>query len=385
MKRLSGVLFIGLLVNLGCGGAAMKTARIAPQGEAAAGPMVASVEEGGGGGTAGAPGTPATVASGPRLKEQLVIEAWLSIEVDDVNEAAIALRAEVDRAGGRIINEEVGGAATSWSGRMSMRLPPAAVGGLFEFLGKLGNITNKRVQASDVSKQLFDQELALENLGHTMDRLQKLLAREGLEMKDVLAIENELTRLRGEIERIKGEKRWLEDRVAYATIDVQLSRKAGVVLGPEAKFFPGGKFSTLTLLQPEGRERTRMGGGITILFPSNPPGSPVRGGFQFQAFKGPGDEKTSFLATIDVATYSDFLGRGRRRFLNPYLGLRFGYAYADRSAFMMAGTAGIELVKHKYFVIDANVDLAAFLGAENSAGANFDSGLVSGIGAVVAF
>jgi len=379
MQPLARIVWTGLLVNLACGGAAMKRAAVAPQ-AAAGGPVLASND------AAGAPGTAtATVASGPQLKEQLVVEAWLSVEVEDVVEAAAAVRTEVDRAGGRITNEELGGAATSWSGRMAMRVPPGSVDGLFAFFDKLGNITSKRVQASDVSKQLFDQELALQNLGMTMDRLQKLLAREGLEMKDVLAIENELTRLRGEIERIKGEKRWLEDRVAYATIEVQLSRKAGVVLGASAKFFPGGRFSALTLLQPDGRKRTRMGGGVTILFPSNPPGSPVRGGFQIQAFQGPADEKSSFLASIDVATYSDFLGRGRRRFLNPYLGLRFGYAYVDRSAFMMAGTAGIELVKHKYFMVDANVDLAGFIGGSNSTGEYFDSALVSGIGAVVAF
>ncbi|HTM22734.1 MAG TPA: DUF4349 domain-containing protein [Kofleriaceae bacterium] len=340
-----------------------------------------AVAAGGGGGTTGV-ATGTSTPPSPQLQEQLVIEAWLGLEVDDVQEAAAKLRAEVDRVGGRITNEQLGGAGVSWSGSMSMRVPPGQAQGLFDFLAKLGTITSKRVQASDVSKQLFDQDLALENLGHTMDRLTKLLDKPGMEMKDVLAIETELTRLRGEIERIKGEQRWLKDRVAYATVEVALSRKAGevpVILGAKAKFFPGARFAALTLLEPDGAKRTRLGGGITIMFPRANPADPVRGGFQFDAFQGPGDESAGFLATLGVATYSDFLGRGSRHFLNPYLGIRLGYAHINGSAFAFSGTAGLELYKHKYFMIDASVDLVGLVSDE------FESAVVSGAGAVFAF
>jgi hypothetical protein len=296
-----------------------------------------------------------------------------------VGAVAEAIRGEVERAGGRVINEQLGGGKTSWSGTMSLRLPPAGFRGFVDFLEKQGEIQSKRIQASDVSKQLFDQDLALENLTQTMARLQQLLARAGLDMKDVLAIENETTRIRGEIERIKGEQRWLKDRVAYATVEVTLSRKAGVVLGPEAKFFPGGRFAALTLLQPDGRERTRIGGGLTILFPPAK-NSPARGGFQFDAFQGPGGESAGFVGTIGVATYSDFLGRGQRQFLNPYLGLRFGYANIHGNNFgVVSGTAGIELYKHEYFMVDASLDAMALMGR------SFETALVSGVGAVFAF
>jgi hypothetical protein len=366
-----------VLFSSSCGGAAYRGGSFAQsKSVVAAGPMVAST--GGGGGSAGTPGMVPGTTPNPQLQEQLVIEAWLGVEVDDVAASAAKLRAEIERIGGRVTNEQVGGGATSWSGSMSMRVPPAKAEGMFTFLEGLGDITSKRVQASDVSKQLFDQDLALENLGNTMDRLQKLLAREGLEMKDVLAIETELTRLRGQIEQIKGEQRFLKDRVAYATIEVSFSRKAGVVLGPSAKFFPGARFATLTLLDPDGAKRNRMGGGITILFPTKP-GESVRGGFQIDAFEGPGAEENGFMATLSVATYSDFLGRGRRSFLNPYLGIRLGYAHIGGSAFAFSGTAGVELFKHKYFMVDASVDLTGLLSDD------FESALVSGVGAVVAF
>jgi len=375
MRRVDCLNAILVAVTAGsCGGASYKAAA-----RAEAAPTTALYAQNGG---AAAPGgsTGVATASEPTLPEQLVIEAWLSVEVDDVKAAAVALRTAVEQAGGRVINEELGGAATSWSGRMSLRLPPGATDELFATIDKLGTITSKRVQASDVSKQLFDQELALTNLQKTMDRLQQLLAREGLEMKDVLAIETEMTRIRGEIERIKGEQRWLEDRVAFATVEVNLSRRSGVVLGPEAKFYPGARVSMLTLLDRNGRKRNRIGGGMSILWPqSTSPGSPARGGLELDVFPGPEGEKTAVVVTAGGAAYSDFLGRGKRRFLNPYLGLRLGYGYLDGSAFVFSGTAGIELFKHKYFMVDANVNLMGFVSD------SFDSAVVTGGGAVFAF
>jgi hypothetical protein len=47
---------------------------------------------------------------------------------------------------------------------------------------------------------------------------------------------------------------------------------------------------------------------------------------------------------------------GTRRFINPYLGWRLGYArFAGRNEFALAGTLGVELGKTHY----VGVDLAA--------------------------
>ena len=326
------------------------------------------------------PGATVVQAANPVLKEQLVVEAWLSVEVENASETASALRALVEKSEGRIVSEQVYGAAESWSASIQLRLPPRAVNSVIDWLGDQGDVTSKRIQGTDVSKTLFDQELALQNLTLTMDRLRKLLDAGGLQMKDILEIEKELTRLRGEIERIKGEKRFLEDRVALATVNVQLSRRAGAVMSPKAKVYPGPRFAVLTLFGGGERQTTRMGGGVVmhIAIPRLTLELDIFDDVDTSADHP--HESHAVIATWGSAIYSDFLGRGEREFLNPYIGFRAGYGYLDYHAFALQAELGLELYKQKHMLIDANVRATGLIGEDE-----VDAGLVTGASAVFAF
>lgn len=314
-----------------------------------------------------------TTRAEPELKKAIVVEGWITLEVEEVPQVADHIRARVQELGGSIVNDQMTGGERSWSGYMKVKLPPETVQGFVAWLGQTGDITSKRIQGTDVSRTLFDQAIALENLQLTLDRMRKLLQREGLEMKDILAIENEMTRLRGEIERIKGEKRYLEHRVAMATLDISLQRREGVILGrAKAKFYPGARVSAMYLLDAGDRESMRMGGGVVVH-------TIPRLTLELDIFERVGDEPRAVVATFGGATYSDFLGRGRRSYLNPYLGLRLGYGYLDGSAFVFAGTGGVELFKHKYVLVDATVNVLGF------ARSSFDVAVTGGLGVVFAF
>lgn len=328
-----------------------------------------------------APSTAVAAPSEPtttQLPEQLVVEGSLAVEVTEVGDLVSALRAQVEAAGGRVITEQVSGGETSWYANLTLRLPPAQVEPIVAWLAGRGDITDKRINATDVSRQLFDQELALTNLQATSARLQKLLDQGGLTMNDVLAIEKELTRIRGEIEGIKGSQRFLQDRVALATLDVSLRRRDGAVTIARAKFYPGGRFSTLVLLDPEGRQRTRLGASL-VLHTVMRHGSLEVDVFESAPASPGADAKPAVIATFGGAAYSDYLGRGQRRVLNPYLGMRLGYAYLDGSRFAVQAEAGVELFKHKHLVLDASLRATGLIGSR------VDGALVAGAGAVVAF
>jgi hypothetical protein len=78
--------------------------------------------------------------------------------------------------------------------------------------------------------------------------------------------------------------------------------------------------------------------------------------------------------------YSDHLGAGGRRWLNPYIGFRLGYGYLDYHSFVLQAEAGVELFKHDFLLIDASVRATGFLGSDN-----VDGGLVSSASIVFAF
>ncbi len=307
-------------------------------------------------------------------KEQLVVEGQIGIEVDDVTRTTADTRTQAEAMGGRVIRESMSGGAQSWTGMLEVRLPPDRVEPFVAWLTRQGEITRKEIRATDVSRTLFDQQIALDNLKTTLDRLRQLYQHEGLTTADILEIEKEMTRIRLEIERIEGEKRFLEDRVAYATLDIDIARKEGAILGPKAKFYPGVRGSALILLDPEGRDRVRMGiGGVVHAIPRFY-------SFQIDVYGERDDEKRAVIATTGGAAYSDFLGRGKRQFLNPYLGGRLGYAYLDGHNFVLEAEAGIELFKHEFVMVDADVRLLGLFGEVGA-----DMAVVTGGSVVVAF
>lgn len=346
-------------------------------------------------GSSGAPGAgsssapPTTSAAAiviPQLPEQLVIEGALQLEVATVDDVVAALRAKVGELGGRIVEEEASGAGSSWQARVKLRVPPAQLDAVIAWLASRGDITDKQLQSTDVSKTLFDQELALKNAQLTAERLEALLRQGGLSMADVLAIERELTRLRGDIEAIKGQAQYLKDRVALSTLTVGISRKSGAVHLARAKAYPGARFAALVLLDPDGRARTRVGGGFVLhtLFRAMTlelelyqreagPGDPAVPGGQDE------EESMAVLATIGGAMYSDFLGRGERQFGNPYLGLRAGYGYLDSHRLALQAEAGVELWKTERFVLDASARITGLIGEDS------DLAVVLGASAAVAF
>lgn len=324
------------------------------------------------GGTAGQPAPNATMR-----REALVIEGRLELVVESVVATAEAIRAQVEGAGGRVTNEQLSGAA-SWQGSMEVKLPPAQAPAFLTWLEKNAEVRGKSIQSTDVSRQLFDQQIALDNLEHTLQRMRALLDRPNLSMQEILVIEQQLTRLRGEIESIKGQRRFLEHRVAYATLTIQLEQPRpeepviAMMQRPKAKLYPGPRLSTLMLIDANGRERVRLGGGVEVRLAPQVP-------IELDVFADADGGGNAILATFGGVIYSDFMGRGRRRWLNPYLELRVGYGKVDGHAFAFGAGAGVELFKHKYVLIDANTRLLGL------AGESFETVLVSGAAAIFAF
>jgi hypothetical protein len=157
---------------------------------------------------------------------------------------------------------------------------------------------------------------------------------------------------------------------------VTLQREAGELADTlETKFYPGPRLTMLTLLDPEGRTRNRLGGGVALHVPV------PRVSFELDVFERvDGEEHRAVLATFGGAAYSDHLGRGVRRFLNPYVGLRMGYGYLGASAFALQADAGLELVKLRAVLVDLNTRFTGFITGDGT-----DTALITALSVVVAF
>lgn len=71
----------------------------------------------------------------------------------------------------------------------------------------------------------MDTEAKLRNLRRTEERLLEHLNRTG-KLSDILLVERELNRVRGEIDLLEGKLRFLQHRIAFSTLSITLQGEA---------------------------------------------------------------------------------------------------------------------------------------------------------------
>lgn len=150
-------------------------------------------------------------------KRLVIYKGSLVVLVAAVEPAVEKLSARANELGGYVENQS--GNSASNNATITMRVPADKFYALVNELGTYGQVTQKNVTASDVTKTVFDIELRLETAEKSRQRLLDLL-KSATKMDEILQIENEVRRLTQEIEGMKGELRFLKDQVSFSTLAV---------------------------------------------------------------------------------------------------------------------------------------------------------------------
>jgi hypothetical protein len=113
----------------------------------------------------------------------------------------------------------------------SLRIPARELNAAAAELKNLGQVENENQNAEEVTQQHTDLVARLKNSRETEQRLQAILVQRTGKISDVLSVEQEIARVRGEIEQMEGEQKSLEHRVDFATIDLNLAEEYKAKIG----------------------------------------------------------------------------------------------------------------------------------------------------------
>lgn len=116
----------------------------------------------------------------------------------------------------------------------SLRIPANQLASAITELRALGKVETESQSGEEVTQQHADLVARLENSRETEQRLRTLLAERTGRIEDVLQVEEEMARVRGEIEQMTADQQALEHRVDFATIDLQLTEQYVASLEPPA-------------------------------------------------------------------------------------------------------------------------------------------------------
>jgi hypothetical protein len=107
----------------------------------------------------------------------------------------------------------------------TLRVPGPQLEAAMAELKKLGRVEDELQGGEEVTQQYVDLQARLANGKHTEQRLTEILRTRTGKLQDVLKVELEIDRVRGEIEQMQAEQKELTKRVAFATLNTTIQEE----------------------------------------------------------------------------------------------------------------------------------------------------------------
>jgi hypothetical protein len=160
----------------------------------------------------------------------LIRNGQASVEVKRVDDAVVKLRQVAAQLGGFVANTSiVGGKEEHRSATLELRVPSTQFDAVVTALGGLGKVESVTATVQDVGDEYVDLGARVANARHMEARLVEMLARRTGKLSEALTVEQELRRVREEIERYDARLKWLERRTALSSIEVTLREPMSVL------------------------------------------------------------------------------------------------------------------------------------------------------------
>jgi hypothetical protein len=189
------------------------------------------------GGFPGAPAPSADARGGVATPEKpkatprkIIYTATTEILTRDFARSREALGVAVRKFGGYVAESNVSGASGGTRhGTWKARVPVAYFDAFLRELGGLGEVENTQIGSEDVSEEFYDLEARLKNKRAEEERLLQHLKVSTGKLTEILQVEREISRVREEIERMEGRKRFLANQTDLTTVTVTIREASQLV------------------------------------------------------------------------------------------------------------------------------------------------------------
>ncbi|MCH8275521.1 MAG: DUF4349 domain-containing protein [Armatimonadetes bacterium] len=210
---------IPILLGLGCGSGDSY--------EAAGGEIVAT-EASDAGSFAPTRTATGTADFAPIVSQRAVIRtAELRLKVESAEDAERQVTTLVDGWGGYVERSESSDlSADEPTISMTVRVPETVFSEAIQKFEELGVRLHKSTDAEDVTSQLVDLGARVKNL-KSREEVYRQILRAAKNMKDVLDVQSELTKIRGDIESLEAHMKMVGGLAALSTITLTLEQRFG--------------------------------------------------------------------------------------------------------------------------------------------------------------
>jgi len=163
------------------------------------------------------------------IERKIQKNARTQIEVKDITSAISKVEKIIQKFEGEIINSNRGGADIGDPyANISFRVPVEYLeNALKEILDISTKIIREEIYTNDVTEEFINVEAKLLNMKSTESRFQELLLKTS-NVKEILEVEVQLTRIRGEIDGLEGRLKYLNQTTSTSKIDLNIQQEPSI-------------------------------------------------------------------------------------------------------------------------------------------------------------
>lgn len=183
-----------------------------------------------------------TAASEPSklIERKIIRNAELQLESTVPNEVLQKITAITENKKGFVVQSRKSNSPTRNRGgetvTMSIRIPAEEFNQTITEIRKTADrVIDESVSGKDVTEEFIDIEARLKTKKALEERFLEIM-QQSKSVQDALNVQRELANVRGEIERIEGRKKFLQDQASLSTININI-RTPTAISGSSSGFF----------------------------------------------------------------------------------------------------------------------------------------------------
>lgn len=124
---------------------------------------------------------------------------------------------------GYVINSSIYKQEEYFRARLTVKVPQEKLNDTVHLISDFGEVINNDTYTEDVTEEYYDSQARLKVLEAKETRLIALLDK-AADIADIVAIENELAKVRSDIEVIQGRLQYLTNSTSFSTINIELKQ-----------------------------------------------------------------------------------------------------------------------------------------------------------------
>jgi len=165
------------------------------------------------------------IDAGNSVFQKIIKNADIRFETEDLNATASRIKAAVRKHGAQLQHDSQGKDGYSLNRHITIRITSQQFEAFVDDISKgVAYFERKEISATDVTEEYIDVEARIKAKKVLEARYLELIKKAG-KVSEILEIEKELATIREEIETAEGQLRYMQNRIALSTVNIEFYKK----------------------------------------------------------------------------------------------------------------------------------------------------------------